>query len=162
MMLISFISSCKKFIISVFQKWRFLSGCDQVSSIYHWQRTAVADVQAQSAIYQIVNAFCTLVGAHHHHVYSRRNLAIYSSEKQPSIMLTEWYQNLPMLNDHELMNEDFWQKIRLVRDAVNKVIEGGVTAGKIGSALGSRSHPVLWQQHQTDAGCIAGRVAFLC
>lgn len=52
-----------------------------------------------------------------------------------SVFLTNWYRDLAKLPDAELMNETYWEKIRNVRDAVNKEIENQRNAGKIGSAL---------------------------
>lgn len=89
---------------------------------------------AQTAIYHIVNAFVRWMAPIT--TFTAEEIWQYiPGEKAPSIMLTEWYQDLPVLNDHEIMNEAFWQKIRAVRDAVNKQIEAERNAGKIGSAL---------------------------
>lgn len=52
-----------------------------------------------------------------------------------SIFLTEWYDQLYPLPDDAKMNRAYFEKIRAVRDAVNKEIENQRNAGKIGSAL---------------------------
>jgi isoleucyl-tRNA synthetase len=52
-----------------------------------------------------------------------------------SILLTEWYESLAVLSENEIMNQAYWEKIRTVRDAVNKEIENQRNAGKMGSAL---------------------------
>ena len=52
-----------------------------------------------------------------------------------SVLLTTWYTSLAELSAHELMGQSYWDKIRAVRDAVNKEIENQRNAGKIGSAL---------------------------
>lgn len=52
-----------------------------------------------------------------------------------SVMLTTWYTDLAKLPEDEFMNQAYWDKIRAVRDAVNKEIENQRNNGKIGSAL---------------------------
>jgi len=55
--------------------------------------------------------------------------------EQESILLTNWYEALAPLPEFEVMNAEYWEKIRLVRDAVNKEIEKQRGEGKLGSAL---------------------------
>lgn len=53
-----------------------------------------------------------------------------------SVFLTTWYEDLAPLESDELMlNQAYWEKIRAVRDAVNKEIENQRNAGRLGSAL---------------------------
>lgn len=54
---------------------------------------------------------------------------------EESVMLTTWYTDLAKLPEDEFMNQAYWEKIRAVRDAVNKEIENQRNNGKIGSAL---------------------------
>jgi isoleucyl-tRNA synthetase len=56
-------------------------------------------------------------------------------QREESVMLTTWYETLAILPETEFMNQAYWEKIRTVRDAVNKEIENQRNAGKIGSAL---------------------------
>lgn len=56
-------------------------------------------------------------------------------EHAESVLLTTWYEELATLPDDDVMNQAYWDKIRSVRDAVNKEIENQRNAGKIGSAL---------------------------
>ena len=56
-------------------------------------------------------------------------------KRSESVFLATWYQDLPGLDAHVEMNKAYWEKIRLIRDAVNKEIEAQRNAGKIGSAL---------------------------
>ncbi len=55
-------------------------------------------------------------------------------ERNESVFLNTWYENLVELND-PVMNADFWEKIRKIRDDVNKVIEEKRNGGEIGSSL---------------------------
>jgi isoleucyl-tRNA synthetase len=89
---------------------------------------------AQTALYHIVQAFVRWLAP----ITSFTAEEIWEyipGNKTESVLLSEWYQHLPVLNNHEVMNEDYWQKIRAVRDAVNKVIEAERNNGRIGSAL---------------------------
>jgi isoleucyl-tRNA synthetase len=52
-----------------------------------------------------------------------------------SVLLATWYENLVSLPEFEVMNAEYWEKVRLVRDAVNKEIEKQRGENKMGSAL---------------------------
>ena len=73
--------------------------------------------------------------------------------EESSVFLTTWYQALKPLANNPIFNVDFWQKIRLVREAVNKELENARRAEKIGSALEAQvtlyCGPNL--RHQLDA-----------
>ena len=53
----------------------------------------------------------------------------------PSVFLTTWDAELPRLPDTVAMNASFFEKMRAVRDAVNKQIEAERNANRLGSAL---------------------------
>jgi len=55
--------------------------------------------------------------------------------RNESVFLNQWYQDLSALKKNELMGQSFWEKIRLVRDAVNKEIERLRATGQLGSSL---------------------------
>ena len=118
------------------------------------QYTMAADSRgrrsAQTALYHIVNAFVRWMAP----------IMTFTAEEiwqyipgvtTDSVLLTEWYHDLATLNNTDIMNEAFWQKVHDVRDAVNKEIEAQRNAGKVGSALeaevvlycGSNVKPVL-------------------
>lgn len=61
-------------------------------------------------------------------------------EREESVLLTTWYDGLTGLSADEAMNSEYWEKIRAVRDAVNKEIENQRNAGKVGSALEAEVH----------------------
>lgn len=56
-------------------------------------------------------------------------------ERDASVLLTTWYDQLSELPETDEFNAAYWEKIRAVRDAVNKEIENQRNANKIGSAL---------------------------
>lgn len=105
---------------------------------------------AQTALYHIIHAFVRWMAP----------VLTFTAEEiwqyipgvtQESVLLTTWYQDLAPLQTSDVMNEEFWEKVHAIRDAVNKEIEAQRNAGKIGSALeaevtlycGSTTKPVL-------------------
>jgi len=58
--------------------------------------------------------------------------------REQSVFLAQWYELPETLAAGALMNEAYWEKIRRVRDAVNRELEAGRRMGKIGSALAAR------------------------
>jgi isoleucyl-tRNA synthetase len=102
------------------------------------QYTMAADSRgrrsAQSALYHIVNAFVRWMAPVM--TFTAEEIWQYiPGVTVESVLLSGWYQGLPALSQDDEMNEDYWLKILLVRDAVNKEIEAQRNAGKIGSAL---------------------------
>jgi isoleucyl-tRNA synthetase len=117
---------------------------------YTMSTDSVGRRSAQTALYHIANAFVRWMAP----ILSFTAEEIWQylpGEREPSVLLTTWYRGLAPLHQNEQMNEDFWEKVHQVRDAVNKEIENQRNAGKIGSALeaevtlyaGSSIKPVL-------------------
>jgi isoleucyl-tRNA synthetase len=101
---------------------------------YTMQTNSMGRRSAQTALYHIAHAFVRWLAP----------LLSFTAEeiwqylpgaKAESVQLVEWYDALAALPEEEIMNEAFWEKIRAVRDAVNKEIESQRNAGKLGSAL---------------------------
>src|SRR5438445_9168736 len=44
------------------------------------------------------------------------------------------------MSENEMMNEEYWEKMRTVRDAVNKELEAQRKAGKLGAPLEAEVH----------------------
>lgn len=89
---------------------------------------------AQTALYHIVNALVRWMAP----VMSFTAEEIWQyipGKKLESVFLNNWYTDLAELPQDEFMSQAYWEKIRAVRDAVNKEIENQRSAGKIGSAL---------------------------
>jgi isoleucyl-tRNA synthetase len=105
---------------------------------------------AQTALYHIVNAFVRWMAPIM--TFTAEEIWQYiPGVSLDSVLLAAWYQDLTALDNSEEMNEEYWEKVHAVRDAVNKEIEAQRNAGKIGSALeaevtlycGSTIKPVL-------------------
>ncbi len=56
-------------------------------------------------------------------------------KRNESVFLNTWYTELHAIAENEAMDQEYWEKLRLVRDAVNKEIESQRNAGKVGAAL---------------------------
>lgn len=89
---------------------------------------------AQTALYHIVQAFARWMAP----ILSFTSEEIWKfipEQNVESVFLTEWYQDLKPLNSDDVMNEEYWDTVRQVRDAVNKEIEALRNQNKVGSAL---------------------------
>ena len=117
---------------------------------YTMAADSVGRRSAQTALYHIVNAFVRWMAP----------IMTFTAEEiwqyipgvdLDSVFLTTWYPELFRRDYTGVMGEDYWDKVRSVREAVNKEIEVQRNAGKIGSALeaevilycGSTIKPVL-------------------
>ena len=56
-------------------------------------------------------------------------------KRNESVFLNAWYEDLPALSADAELGQAYWEKIQLIRDAVNKELENQRNAGKIGSGL---------------------------
>ncbi len=56
-------------------------------------------------------------------------------ERGESVFLTQWYQGLSYLDDGGVMGRDYWQRLMLVRVAVNKEMEAQRAAGLLRGSL---------------------------
>jgi isoleucyl-tRNA synthetase len=95
---------------------------------------SIARRSAQTAIYHIIEAFVRWVAP----ILSFTAEEIWEfipGAREASVFFSTWYTQLAALPESQIMNAAYWEKIRLVRDAVNKEIEAQRNAGKIGSAL---------------------------
>ncbi len=105
---------------------------------------------AQTALYHIIHAFVRWMAP----IMSFTAEEIWQyipGVTLDSVFLATWYRDLAELDHADEMNEEYWEKVHAVRDAVNKEIEAQRNAGKIGSALeaevtlycGSSLKPIL-------------------
>jgi isoleucyl-tRNA synthetase len=101
---------------------------------YTMQADSLGRRSAQTALYHIAHALVRWLAP----LMSFTAEEIWQylpGEHAESVFLSSWYDGLSKLPDHETMNQAYWEKIRAVRDAVNKEIENLRNEGKIGSAL---------------------------
>jgi isoleucyl-tRNA synthetase len=89
---------------------------------------------AQTALYFIAEAFVQWMAPVLS--FTAEEIWQYLPESSaPSVFLTTWGAKLPRLPETLSMNAHFFEKMRAVRDAVNKQIEAERNAGRLGSAL---------------------------
>lgn len=101
---------------------------------YTMATNAIARRSAQTALFHITHALVRLMAP----ILSFTAEEIWQyipGAELPSVFLTTWYERLLSLPQDGMMNQEYWKKIRLVRDAVNKEIENQRHVGKLGSAL---------------------------
>jgi isoleucyl-tRNA synthetase len=96
---------------------------------------SLARRSAQTALYHIAHAFVRWMAPVMPFTAEEIWAFLPGKNGVESIMLTSWYDDLAALPADDMMGEAYWDKISLVRDAVNKVIEAQRNDGKIGSAL---------------------------
>ena len=102
--------------------------------LYTAKAGTIAVRSAQTAIYHILEAFVRWLAP----VLSFTAEEIWQympGERLPSVLLAQWYEQFPALQDPQGLDEDFWQTVRAVRDEVNKVIEGMRSRSELGAAL---------------------------
>lgn len=101
---------------------------------YTMQKDSRGRRSAQTALYHIVQALARWMAP----VMSFTAEEIWQfipGEKAESVLLTTWYDQLDAFSSNEEMDAVYWDKIREVREAVNKEIENLRNDGKLGSAL---------------------------
>ncbi|CAN5404227.1 isoleucine--tRNA ligase [soil metagenome] len=89
---------------------------------------------AQTAMYHIVEALVRWLAP----ILSFTAEEIWQylpGERSTSVFLATWYDDLAMQSLDSAMNQEYWERIIQLRDAVNKELERQRTAGFIGSAL---------------------------
>lgn len=105
---------------------------------YTMQKNSVGRRSAQTALFYIAEAMVRWLAP----ILSFTAEEIWKflpGQREPSVFLTTWYNNLEMSNKNDpLANFDrakFWWTVQQIRDAVNKEIENCRNEGEIGSAL---------------------------
>lgn len=101
---------------------------------YTMKHDSLGRRSAQTALYHIASAFVRWMAP----ILSFTAEEIWQhlpGTPSPSVFLTTWDTGLPLLPASMPMNAVFFEKIRAVRDAVNKQIEAERNAGHLGSAL---------------------------
>lgn len=101
---------------------------------YTMQTDSLARRSAQTALFHITEALVRWVAP----ILSFTAEEIWQyipGQRNESVFLNSWYTDLPALSDSAVMNQAYWEQLRMIRDAVNKEIEAQRGAGLIGSAL---------------------------
>ncbi|MBP9726898.1 MAG: isoleucine--tRNA ligase [Gammaproteobacteria bacterium] len=108
---------------------------------YTMSKDSIGRRSAQSAMYHILHALVRWLAP----IVSFTADEIWEhipGKKENSVFLTQWYEKLHKLTDNALLNNQYWENLRKVRDEVNKEIERLRAAQVLGSAL--EAHVVLY------------------
>jgi isoleucyl-tRNA synthetase len=101
---------------------------------YTTQPDSVARRSAQTALFHIAEAMCRWLAP----ILSFTADEIWQfmpGEHGESVQLESWYQGLFALDQDEVMNMEFWQRVLETRSAVSKQLEALRVDNKIGSSL---------------------------
>jgi isoleucyl-tRNA synthetase len=101
---------------------------------YTMQTDSLARRSAQTAMYHIIEALVRWMAP----ILSFTAEEIWQfipGKRNESVFLNTWYADLFAIPEKETLNQAYWEKLRAVRDVVNKEIESQRSAGKLGAAL---------------------------
>ncbi len=101
---------------------------------YTTQEDSLARRSTQTALFHIIEALVRWLAP----ILSFTAEEIWQhipGKRNESVFLNTWYTGLAVLSDDAQMNAGYWEKLRLVRDAVNKELENQRAAGKLGAPL---------------------------
>lgn len=106
---------------------------------YTTQANSLARRSAQTAMFHMIEALVRWLAP----ILSFTAEEIWQyipGERTASVFLNTWYTDLSALSDAVVMNQSYWEKLRQVRDVVNKELESQRNAGLIGSPLEANVH----------------------
>lgn len=127
---------------------------------YTMAKDSLGRRSAQTALYHIVQALVRWLAP----ILSFTAEEIWQyipDKKEESVMLAQWYDQLAPLSNKETMNGRYWDKIREVRDAVNKEVENQRNAGKIGSALEAEVYLYCDDELKLQLDALANELRFV-
>ncbi len=106
---------------------------------YTTQTNSLARRSTQTAMYHIIEALVRWMAP----ILSFTAEEIWQfipGKRNESVFLNTWYTDLASLPKDFDMNQAYWEKLRLIRDAVNKNIEVLRNEGKLGAPLEASVH----------------------
>lgn len=101
---------------------------------YTTKKNSLARRSAQTAIYHLVHALTRWMAP----ILSFTAEEIWTylpGAKTPSVFMSEWYTACPRLSTEHYWGFDYWQKMMLVRNQVNRAIEQQRVQGVVGAPL---------------------------
>lgn len=127
---------------------------------YTTQKNSLARLSAQTAIFHIIEALVRWIAP----IMSFTAEEIWQfipGKRNESVFLNTWYAGLPILGDDQRMNQAYWEKLRQVRDAVNKEIEAQRNAGKLGAPLEAEVHLFCDADLKKDLDALGNELHFV-
>jgi isoleucyl-tRNA synthetase len=128
---------------------------------YTMQVESLGRRSAQTALYHVAQAFVRWMAPILSFTAEEIMNFIPGDNKPESVFLTEWYKDLAVLPANSLMNAAYWEKIKLVRDAVNKEIETMRANGKLGSALEAEVNLYCAPDLKTQLDALSNELRFV-
>jgi len=127
---------------------------------YTTQANSLARRSAQTAMYHIIEAlvrwFAPILS------FTAEEIWQYiPGKRNESVFLNTWYANLPALANDAMMNQAYWEKLRQVRDAVNKELEALRNAGKLGAPLEAEVHLYCEPELKTKLDALENELRFV-
>jgi isoleucyl-tRNA synthetase len=106
---------------------------------YTTQTASLARRSTQTALFHIIEALARWLAP----ILSFTAEEIWQyipGKRNESVFLNTWYTGLSALPADMALNQSYWEKLRLVRDAVNKELENQRNAGKLGAPLEGKAY----------------------
>jgi len=127
---------------------------------YTTQTNSLARRSAQTAMFHIIEAlvrwFAPILS------FTAEEIWQYiPGKRNESVFLNTWYTDLPILADNQIMNEAYWEKLRQVRDVVNKELEAQRKAGKLGAPLEAEVHLYCDTELKTQLDALNNELRFV-
>lgn len=127
---------------------------------YTTQTNSIARRSAQTALYHIIEALVRWIAP----ILSFTAEEIWQhipGKHNESIFLNEWYPHLAPLSDDDIMNQDYWEKVQHIRNAVNKELENLRNSGQIGSGLEADVKLYVDPQLKTELDMLQNELRFV-
>ncbi len=127
---------------------------------YTMQTDSLARRSAQTAMFHIIEALARWIAP----ILSFTAEEIWQyipGKRNESVFLNTWYTKLAKLADGALMNQAYWEKVRGVRDAVNKELETQRNAGKLGAPLEADVHLYCEPQLKKELDALENELRFV-
>lgn len=115
---------------------------------YTTQKNSIARRSAQTALYHIIEALVRWIAPILSYT-AEEIWQVLPGEREESVFLTTWYENLAQLPADSALNDEFWQTVLIIKTAVNKALEKQRSDGVIGGSLSAEVRLYANEKYQT-------------
>lgn len=127
---------------------------------YTTKANSAARRSAQSAMYHIMEALVRWIAP----ILSFTAEEIWQlmpGKRNESVFLNTWYEGLEALPEQAVMSAAYWEKLKTIRNAVNKELESLRNAGKLGSGLEARVELYCEPMLQKELSALQNELRFV-
>lgn len=127
---------------------------------YTTQTNSIARRSAQTAMFYIIEAMVRWMAP----ILSFTAEEIWQclpGVRNESVFLNTWSTELPALAETQVMNDAYWETLRIVRDAVNKELETQRKLGKLGAPLEAAVHLYCDQKLKQQLDLLENELRFV-